>query len=298
MIFIGMSTRTSGMIRGKQIADRMGGKFFDQEDERNISKIRNETVIFIRSFNQNLAWQLKCNGCKIGYDLLDRPVADAHLQLKSSNSSKINWTAYTNRHIDFYLVNNSLCKAELSEVTSTPVHVVPHHTVNFDGDCNLFVEKKTYNVGYIGLDDQFDAKDELTSLALSGKINFVQCHPNTREDVVEMMKKIDIGVVYVEKSDRVEPVLKYKPNVKLSNFQSFGIPTIACEYSSFKEFGGDAWVKVKTKKEFSEKLVELIDPKNYETLRHLASRTEVIGNKFHIDCVISDYYKQIEESFA
>jgi hypothetical protein len=37
--------------------------------------------------------------------------------------------------------------------------------------------------------------------------------------------------------------LKYKPNTKLTNFQSFGIPTISIPYHSFVEFGGDAWIK-------------------------------------------------------
>jgi hypothetical protein len=31
--------------------------------------------------------------------------------------------------------------------------------------------------------------------------------------------------------------LKYKPNTKLTNFQSFGIPVISVSYESFVEFG-------------------------------------------------------------
>ena len=39
-------------------------------------------------------------------------------------------------------------------------------------------------------------------------------------------------------------IKKYKPNTKLSNFQSYGIPTISIPYESFDQFGYNAYIKI------------------------------------------------------
>lgn len=299
MIFIGMSDRTSGMIRGKQIAERSGGRFLDVRDD--MSNVRNETVIFVRSYYAGLAADLRRRGNRIGYDLLDRPVADQHMLLKTIPGKQLDWSTYVRDHhdLDFYIVNNTPCQDELRKHTPKPIHIVPHHTVNFASERNkpIDVESDEITIGYVGLEDQLDlGRSFFDSLVYNGRVKLVKGHPTTREGVVDLIKKIDIGIIFIERSERAESILRWKPNTKLSNFQSFGVPTIACGYSSFEQFGGASWLRADTQEQLIAHVQHLIHPDSQSDRNKLREASMMIGDRYHIDRVIADCYNQIEVS--
>lgn len=300
MIFIGIKGRSSAEIRGRQIANRMGGKYFDSDDRR-LLDVNDEVVIFVRSFYPAIAKVLKERGCKIGYDLLDKPCADHHAMIAAGRrEDDVDWSIYINDHreVDFYIVNNDLIRDNLKRLTSKQIYVIPHHTVNFEkaqrGPIDL---NSDVTVGYVGLEDQSNVGPEILRWCERRNITFLQGHPTTREDVVRLIKKIDIGIIYVNPSPRIDSVLRYKPNTKLSNFQSFGIPTIACGYKSFEQWGGGAWLRADSENTVTSLLESLIDrgPQGLAMREAIRNDSLIVGGMFHIDGIIDRFYRPLEK---
>ena len=79
--FIGMGSRSSGQVRGYQLISNVR-KYNFYDTDRNILHGSNtkfmENIVFVRSLNEALAKKLKKAGHKIGFDIIDRPVAELH----------------------------------------------------------------------------------------------------------------------------------------------------------------------------------------------------------------------------
>lgn len=241
MIFVGMHERSSGQIRGLQVSDHIrslgyDSRFIDSRDSA-VTEIRNQTVVFIRTVDRMLANRLKNQGCKIVFDTLDRPVADIHESQRLGRH--FSWEIYDIPEVDHYIVNNSLVKNQISAVTSKVCTVIPHHSVGSDHRVRSAIK----TAGYIGLPDQLSNHQEIESLLARFGIVFYSKNPLKREECIRDISVLDLGIIFLKDSERANPVLKYKPNTKLTNFQSFGIPTISVPYHSFIEFGGDSWIK-------------------------------------------------------
>jgi hypothetical protein len=241
MIFIGMQERSSGQIRGIQISDHIRSmgldcRFIDSRDS-SASTARDQTVIFIRSIDRSLASRLKSQGCKVVFDTLDRPVADIHESQRSHRD--FSWSTYDIPEVDHFIVNNTLVKNHVMSATGKQCTIIPHHAVGSDHR----VRSSIKTAGYIGLPDQLENQSEIEALLSKFGIRFQSKNPLKREECIRDISSLDLGIIFLRDSERANPVLKYKPNTKLTNFQSFGIPTISIPYHSFVEFGGDAWIK-------------------------------------------------------
>jgi len=293
MIFVGMQERTSGLIRGIQVASKMpNSQFIDSRNTSKLHALKNETVIFIRSVDPGLANFLKSRGCTIGYDLLDRPVADHHAKTRTGDHSPISWGTYNLDYIDFYIVNNDLYRSHLASATSKPIYIVPHHNVNAGLIRNDPNRLKT--VGYIGLSDQISGLDKIKATCENNGLNFFSSHPNTQQECISDIGKIDVGIIFIDSDGYRDSVLKYKPNTKLTNFQSFGIPTIGAQYQSFLEFGGEegkSWLKASSIDEVIEKLDFLI--KNKDSRIQMSDAAYENGKKFWLNIIINKYYSKL-----
>jgi hypothetical protein len=256
-----------------------------------MNNISNETVIFIRQIDERYAKHLKNKNCRVGYDLLDRPVADHHNDWKSGNKKDLDWSRYKSNQIDFIIVNNTLTKVKMMEFyQQNQIYVIPHHHVNFRKD-RRDNNKKIETIGYIGTADQMLLQDEVQDFCNRKNLKFLCSHPNTVDECNSALQKIDVGVIFIDDDGYKDYVLKYKPNTKLSNFQSYGIPTVSCKYSSFFEFGRkDLWLPANDKADFMEKLNWLIETKNFYD--DVSSESYTHSSKLHIDEVIKDYYLQ------
>jgi hypothetical protein len=292
--FVGMSSRTSGYIRGIQMSQRLPGGQFVELYSR-LPAI-NDIVIFQRNYSQIDARYYKSRGHIIGYDIADMPVGDAVFRGKHVDSLK----DYTHAECDFFIVNNTLQKSDVDAVSSKPSYVIPHHTTNFDNLKAQFRDE-TKTVGYVGLPEQLSAVDDIQKMCSAWGAAFISVHPTTREECDIVFRKIDIGIVFSEHDGRMNDNIislmkRYKPNTKLSNFQSYGIPSICIPYESYLEFGENACLFVNDKESMLAQLNVLLS-KDPSSRRELSDRAFEVGKKFHIDN-IKKLYENINKDFS
>lgn len=297
--FLGMPVRTSGEIRGRQVAERLhdsinhaSARFVDVHNPDMRAIQQNEVALFVRTWEPRLARELSKRGHKVGYEVADMPVGDAVFR----GADVKDLSAYAHAECDFFVVNNSVQQYDMLQVTDRPVWVIPHHTVNFEHHRNPL--RPAQRVGYVGLPEQLSAKDDIETLCRKMNVEFVSIHPNTREECVELMKTIDVGVVFAEGCDNIRPrvaelMKRYKPNTKLSNFQAFGIRTVCTPYESYVEFGDNATWFESTRGGMLESLEYLIKGSSLSQVE--SDRAYEVGKRFHIDEVIRLYRKMAHE---
>lgn len=302
--FLGMPSRTSGEIRGRQIAERL---HFDHESARFVDvhnpdwKViqQNQIALFVRTWEGNLARELKRRGYIVGYEIADMPVGDAVFR----NAEVTDLSAYVHSECDFFVVNNHVQLTDVYDVLLNQanahkrVYVIPHHSTNVSGQAAPF-RTKPERVGYVGLPEQLSGKDELEALCKKHDVQFVSVHPNTREECDEVFRSLDVGVVFAESDSTMRPrvvelMRRYKPNTKLSNFQAYGIPTICTPYESYKEHGDDACIFVNTKEEMLKALDELLNNHNMRLVE--SNKAYKVGKRFHIDEILKIYRKMAFE---
>lgn len=260
-LFTGISGRSSSEVRGIQLASSSDNFFYCDQNRLTHEIIDSvDTVVFVRNFVDNIARLCKAKGKSVVYDLIDRPVADVHSLYKQNISNpQIDWDAYRRLPVDSMIVNNTLTKECLQQGSSCPpIKVIPHHSCNFEKYKKPF-SSTIKTVGYVGIPDQICKTDEIRSWLLKKGIEFVSVNPKDRSSVLEAHRKIDVGLIFLENHGYYKEVMKYKPGQKLLNFQSIGIPAIACGYESFREFGGSAFLEVETLDDVFSSLTLLIE---------------------------------------
>ena len=284
--FVGMSKRSSGKIRGIQIANHLGVKFFDSSavPVEDLEKI----IILIRNQAGDFAKFLKSREHIIGYDLLDMPVGDLIFRQKN-----VDFSSYVEEAIDFYIVNNTYQKEELAKHTDSTVFIIPHHTVNFE-NIRSSTGAKAKRFGYVGLPSQIDSVKEIEGICNSLGAEFNIYNPKTREECVSCLSEIDVGIVYLDKNNQwYKEIINQKPATKLLNFQSFGIPTICTRYNSFKEFGAGANIFINDFNQLKNAIKMIIEDE--DTRKEISDRGYENAQNYSID-KIGEYYKNIEKS--
>lgn len=290
-----MKARSSGQVRGIQMCAPVGGNFYDTDTRSFVGQSGfHKTIVFVRSFEPGLAHQLRQRGHIIGFDIIDQPVAILHkLQKKNPEADEIDWSTLSHGLIDFYIVNNTKSKDRLADhiTSSQKVYVIPHHAATY----NLVTrdDRVPATVGYVGLPDQIDCLDKIRIHVESLGLSLFTGHPSSREECCEMLEGIDIGIIFLERNKRTTYVLDYKPNQKLSNFQCFGIPTIACNYNSFHEFGDNAFISVESIDDVMSSLTQLCSSTDMRV--DLRKKGYKAGENLLISAVSSKYKDMINE---
>lgn len=295
--FVCMPARSSGLIRGRQVADALNASRGPVDPHACVLDIHNtyleearnlnDVSLFVRSYDPGLAAQLKRRGHFVGYDIADQMCGDSFFR----NDPVKDLSAYAHAECDFYIVNNTPTLKDLEPFANNkPIYVVPHHTVNYDRHVNEL--RKVERVGYVGLPEQLSAKEDIEKLCAKMGVQFVSIHPNTREECVEVMKTIDVGVVFAEADGSIKPrfaelVRRHKPNTKLSNFQSFGIRTVCTPYVSYVEHGGGASRFEETRAGMMESLEFLIRSSSLMEVER--ARALAVGQRFHINEIVKLY---------
>lgn len=288
--FIGFSYRSSGIIRGKQISSLIPDSDFVDVDRP--TPVKNNLAIFVRKFDEAQAKRLKSQGKILGFDVADNLVTD----FLYGRVEKDDFKRYTSEFLDFYIVNNDLMKFELSKATNKPIYVIPHHNCNFNRKINEV--KKPARLGYVGMPEYTLDKKSLEDFCNKLGLTFVTSNPETHEKLEHEFSKIDIGVIFFKqdsiKAGVYERTLKYKPNTKLTNFQSFGIPTVCLPYESYKQFGENQCLFVNDENELKEQIVKLT---NDNALYSSLSKSSItVAEKYHISN-ITNYYSKIVGDF-
>lgn len=291
--FCGFSYRSSGIIRGMQLSQRLQNSEFLDIDRLSFKRPKNEVVLHVRKFDAAHAQYCKSLGLKVGFDVADNPVTDfLYGRVKQDDFSR-----YVNPSIDFYIVNNDLVKEKMEACTDKKVYVVPHHNCNFDKVRNP--QRKPKTIGYIGLPEQSIDVEKLQSTCSKLNLSFFNRDIIEHSKLSEAFSQIDIGMVFFEKEESKkelqEKILNYKPGTKLSNFQSYGIPTVCLPYQSFKQFGEGKCRYIETIESLEYELENLV--KNEDAYHTLSTESAMVGEKFHIDHVLQ-YYKKISEDMT
>lgn len=235
--FICLPDRSSGEIRANQIAAFIEGAEVLNITHHQIPK--NRYVIFVRQFDLEYCRRLHDLGFVVGRDIADVPAWDFRLERGKTLKDYIDYSC------SFYIVNNTWYKNQIESLGVKNVFVIPHHSCNFENERSCTGERlKT--AGYLGLPEQLSRSKEIESYCQSIGIEFISSDPKTRRDLVEKISQIDLGIIFLDETNLTPENLEYtknfKPNTKLTNFQSYGIPTICVDYQSFKEFGGVAYL--------------------------------------------------------
>lgn len=288
--FIGFSYRSSGIIRGKQLSSVIRGSDFVDVDAPTIPK--NKMAIFVRKYDERFAKACKNNGMIVGFDVADNPVTD-YLYGRTDNEDM---SRYTSKFCDFYIVNNDVCKKKLSEVTDKKIFVIPHHSCNFSKSKIEIKEPKT--MGYVGLPDYSLNDDAIKDLCKKTGLKFIASNPQKHEDLESSFLNIDIGIVFFDKNvvkqGIYERTLRYKPNTKLTNFQSFGIPTVCLPYESYKQFGNDKCFFTENFDDLVEKVNSL--KLNSDLYKSLSEESIIASENYHI-LKLKETYLQIKREF-
>lgn len=289
--FVCMPSRTSGEIRGKQMSERLGNgaEFVDihNPDWKKLDK--NRVSLLCRTWDGNLARELKKRGHVVGYDMADMPVGDAVFRNKAVTDLR----DYVHPECDFFVVNNEVQRRDAAIFAGEkPVFTLPHHSTNFDGVVAPF-RAKPERVGYVGLPEQLSAQDDILALCAKHDVEFISVHPNSREECDQVFRSLDVGLVFAESDSTMRPEVvklmkRYKPNTKLTNFQSYGVPTICTPYQSYIEFGECACRFTDSKQSMLTQLEELLTHP-YARLE-LSNAAIEVGRKFHIDTLIGSRY--------
>jgi len=305
--FIGMGGRSSGQIRGQQIADHLGGNFVDKHSLSGEEIFFSHTVMVRSPMPEGVIRALQKKGSQVGLDILDVPASN----FLCHGQEFENMRSYMFEDIfDFYIVNNSEIKRLVEEVSQTPCFVIPHHTVNFSSQRTCFGDK-IKRIGYLGLIDQIDRIEDLQTIANDLDMELVSANEETVEGCTNFLSTLDAGIIFLEedypkdetveflvggksrdvnKQKRAEHLKRFKPNTKLSNFQSFGIPTICTEYKSFREFGGQHYIPTRNTNEVQKALENL--KKDNALRKSLSNLSYAHAQSFHISNV-SNFYREI-----
>ncbi len=297
--FLGMPSRTSGEIRGRQVATALGGTacFTDVHCPDPNALAANDTVLFIRTYNAGLAKSLKASGKLVGFEVADAPVGDAVFRGKEV----LDLRDFAHPECDFFVVNNDIERNDMLAVGARNVLMIPHHSTNFANTSNAF-RTKPRRVGYVGLPEQLSRRADFETLCAQHNVEFISIHPNTREECDVVFRSLDVGVVFAESDHTMRPrvvelMKRYKPNTKLSNFQAYGIPSIVTPYESYRQWGNDdPGCGFEFADDANEMLIKLEDlllnTRRRETMVRQAFER---GRLFHIDRVVNEFYCDLRE---
>jgi len=286
--FICLPDRSSGEIRARQIADQIEGSEVLDISHKKIPK--NKNVIFVRQFDFDYCKDLHRKGFCVGRDVADIPAWDFFLDRGNTLRD------YITTECSFYIVNNTWYKKQLENAGALNVHVIPHHSCNFE-NVRTCTGSKIKKAGYVGLPEQLSRENEIREICKSNGIDFISKNPKTRKDLIYEISQIDLGIIFIDgtniSEEKIEAIKKFKPNTKLTNFQSFGIPTICVNYESFREFGGNSYVEV-TKYEDLVESIEILTKDEY--LRQNLSRDGIETSKsLSIESVSKMYRRTIDD---
>jgi hypothetical protein len=222
--------RVSSIIRGYQIAEYLGAKLNPTEG------FESDVCIYVKPHV--------------------KPVDDipfyghAYLDIIDGN----NLIHLAQKHPDVSVITCSY--ASFSSVTSqinNKVILIPQHHCNFE----RFQKKgaDVLTVGCIGTKSAFvNIPPQLIESIKALGIHFIEfSNFQSREDIVDFYKKIDVQMVwrpYMREASTLSNPLK------IVNAASFGVPTIALDEMAFYEMKG-YYFPVETEKEFIDQLIRL-----------------------------------------
>lgn len=252
--------RVSSMIRGDQIAERLGARLNPQ------ARYKNDVCVYVKphlkkgmdfNFEGKRSYLDIIDGHKLGELLLKHPEVGVIVCSQA----------------DYETMKKSL---------PNKVVLIPQHHCNFEGFKRN--RKGIKRMGVIGEENAFEHLPKNLEVDLQKRgIELVKLSKFfSRRDIIDFYMNIDLQIVWRPYKKRLSNPLK------IVNAASFGVPTIALDEPAFREVDG-CFLPVGNFKEF---LVALDSLMVSSTLYDELSRNCLIKAKeYHIDNIINLYKK-------
>jgi hypothetical protein len=241
------------IIRGKQIADYIGGTYKGE---------RGDVNIYIKPTKldevQDGDWVDVSDGEWLFRDLKRRP------KIKVIAHSKVTYDI-------------------LKELPNEVVWISQQH-LNWERDKRDRNEVATY--GYIGHPNELAFKicDEIGEIIKEIGMEWITCFDyKTREDACAFYKKIDLLIIGAKPEIFDEPI--YKTPTKIINAASFGVPSIAYPTIGYSEFEG-YYVHARDLNEIAREVKKFKDPEYY---KEFSEKIREKSEEWHISNVAKKY---------
>lgn len=262
-------------IRGKQIAARLGYDAVSMRAFDASAASQYDVVIYVKHLPKttDLA-NLKRQGVRQVLDVLD-------------NYSS--WPLVGKAQLlDSFIAANLTQQAHLSMRYGIPAVEIPHHHCNFDSIRNPFRDKP--KLGFIStpatrsVNEQLARKTGLelvTNVSRKGEGGF--------KKLIDDYSAIDIGFAYRMDAGK----LRFNCANKLTNFMSFGIPSVLTPESGYLEYArhGETALFAHTKQDFVNLLKWLAD--DPVKRRQMGDAAYEAARPFHIDNIKLRYLEFI-----
>lgn len=255
--------RVSSMIRGDQIAERIGAKLNPTEG------YENDICIYVKPYVSK-GQDFKFEGRKAYIDIIDGHNL-GHLALKHPDVGVIVCS-----QADYDMMKNIIP----NELIRIPQHHANFERIRIERDGNIkrvgvIGERKAFN--YLPMSLEEDLKERGIELVKFSKFF-------SRQDIIDFYSNIDLQIVW-------RPYKKILSNpLKIVNAASFGVPTIALDEPAFKEIEY-CGVLINSYKDLLHQLDNLIQ----HPMLYMACSTFCIdySESYHID-TISSLYKALD----
>ncbi len=225
----------SAEIRGKQIAAELKSDTITLAEMTPQITRRYEVVVYVKQIpGRSLLDQIRTAGVKQVMDVVD-----------NYSNWKIGRSA---PYLDAFIGGNLTHAIRLQEVHGTPSVEIPHHHCNFN---NLRIPARAGApvIGYISGPDWWKSNQRLAKqTGYKVLTNLSQRGPDGFNNLIDTHMATDIGFAY-----RMHPMkLRFNPATKLTNFMSFGIPSVLSPESGYLQYGrhGETVLYAHTEKDF------------------------------------------------
>ena len=246
----------SGIIRGKQIAERIGARL------NPVSGYENDICIYVKRAPPE-------NYPKNTYvDVVE-------------DSEGLRW-AY--KHQSVGVIASSLTIYEYLKPVFKKIVFIPQHNCNFNHE--IRPERDIRTAGIVGNEAAFQYPLDKLELKLNeagfGLKTLIQKRFSDRQEIVDFYKSIDIQLVWRPGSDDI-----IRNPLKLINACSFGIPTISYpEKDFFAEFHG-LYIPVKSIDQMVEECIKLRNSQTYYDKYSIGGL--LTNSKYHISAICNLY---------
>ncbi len=207
-------------IRGRQIARELECDSIPLRELTAEIGARYGAIIYVKRMPETkILAELKRRGVRQAFDVLDN-----YSERTARSASD---------HVDAFIGANLTQTIHLQRRYSAAAVEIPHHHCNFD---NLRIPRRTGLpvIGFISTPDRWSRNLRLakkTGYALVTNVS--RKGPRGFEAMIEAYMGTDIGFAYRITSDK----LRFNCANKLTNFMSFGIPSVLTPESGYLEYG-------------------------------------------------------------
>ena len=167
--------------------------------------------------------------------------------------------------------------------------VIPHHHCNHDG--YVLPEERLAlprNVGYLGQPEHLHDREAIEAAVRKMGLEFVAF--DTWD--LNAYKKIDIGIAWTRRDELRDQT---RSNIKLTNFAAHGIPSVVCDYESYRDVNrtvGEVGVVAGDLGSFVECLSEVV--KHESVRRSMQSKATAAKDAYSISRIAQQYSDAIK----